>query len=388
MHPVMNVLHVIVGLAETIGGPPVALATLARAQAARGDDVFVLPARRTAGAQTLPAGAHGRLTVYDAPTEHHLLWYNAALKRELRRVARGCDIIHIHGTWRYHLLAAAGAARAYGIPYIVRPAGNLGVATRGHKAWRKRLYFTLFERKAINAAAAIHCCSRKEERELSGLGLSPRTFVVPQPVETDLTASEPDEASLRALCPTLRDEESVLLYVGRVGWVKRLDVLLEAFTSLATEFPEWRLVIAGTHEQPEIADSLRQRAAAANLSARVSLPGTVRGPQKAALLKRAAVFAQPSQHENFGLSVAEALIFGLPCVVSDGVAIGEDVAEAGAGAVCPSEPAAMAAALRPLMADRALREQRGNAAAALAQRFTPASVAAQLADEYARCSKT
>lgn len=381
----MNVLHVIVGLAEIIGGPPVALATLARAQAARGDRVFVLPARRTPGPQTLPAGTSGSLTVFDAPTDHHLLWYNADLKRELRRVARGCDVVHIHGTWRYHLLAAAGAAREFGIPYLVRPAGNLGVATRAHKAWRKRLYFALFERKAINAAAAIHCCSRKEERELAGAGVTPRTFVVPQPVESELSSIEPDLASLPRLCPTLRDEQRVLLYVGRVGWVKRLEVLLEAFVSLAPRFPDWHLIVAGTHEEPEIADALRQRAAAAGLADRVSLPGTVRGPQKAALLKRADLFAQASQHENFGLSVAEALFFGLPCVVSDGVAIGEDVARAGAGAVCPSQPAAFANALERLMADPAARQGCGAAAATLAQRFTPAAVADALAEEYGRC---
>lgn len=383
--PPVKVLHVIYGMAEIIGGPPVALATLARAQAARGDRVFVMPARRTAGPQTLAAGAGDGLTVYEAPTDHHLLWYNRDLREALRRTARGCDIIHIHGTWRYHLLAAAAAAAEHGIPYIVRPAGNLGLAARGHKAMRKWLYFVLVERGAINRAAAIHCCSLKEERELRGTGLAPRTFVVPQPVDVTLTDVAPDEQWLERLCPNLREDDLILLYVGRVGFIKKLDVLLDAFMSLAADFPRWRLVIAGTHEQPEIAAALWRRAASAGLSDRVALPGTVRGPQKAALMRRAALFAQPSQHENFGLSVAEALFFGLPCVVSDGVAIGDDVAAAGAGVVCRSQSAAMAAALRPLMADAGRRGACAAAAASLAQRFAPASVAAQLAVEYKKC---
>ena len=58
----MMILHVIYGLAEIIGGPPVGLATLARAQAQRGDDVMVLPARRTSGKQTLePTPSIGRI---------------------------------------------------------------------------------------------------------------------------------------------------------------------------------------------------------------------------------------------------------------------------------------------------------------------------------------
>jgi hypothetical protein len=63
----MRILHVIYGLSDIMGDPPQGLATLARAQAARGDDVVVLPCPHTEGPQTLAVGRHGNLVVHDPP---------------------------------------------------------------------------------------------------------------------------------------------------------------------------------------------------------------------------------------------------------------------------------------------------------------------------------
>ena len=115
------------------------------------------------------------------------------------------------------------------------------------------------------------------------------------------------------------------------------------------------------------------------------LPGTVLGEAKAALFSRADVFAQPSLHENFGASVAEALCYGIPCVVSNGVALAPDVAEAGAGLVCDSEAGSLADSLKRLMGDPDLRSQCGRKALELSRRYQPENVAAQLDHEYELC---
>ncbi len=109
-------------------------------------------------------------------------WYNGKILSAVRERARNCDIVHIHGSWRYHLLAAAKVCRQFDLPYIIRPAGNLGIVSSGHKWYVKRPYFYLFERRAFNRAAAIHCTSSEELRQMAGLRLRPRKFVVPNAV--------------------------------------------------------------------------------------------------------------------------------------------------------------------------------------------------------------
>lgn len=381
----MNILHVIASLSEVNGGPTHALATLARAQVARGDDVTVVPARSEPGRTTLQPGVEGRLTVVAAPSTGRLIWYDGRVKRALRELARGRDIIHVHGTWRYHMLAACGAALEHGVPYVVRPAGNLGIGPRRHKGYLKAPYFELFERRLLNRAAAIHCCSEKEREELAGMNLRARVIVSPNPVETDLCDVAPDWPGLARLCPEIAADEKIILYLGRITAIKNLPALLDAFVLIAGDFPGWRLVVAGPHENVELLALLRQRAAAAGLEGRVSFPGMVRGGLKAAMLTRAAVFAQPSLHENFGLSLAEAMTFGHPCVVSDGVALADDIARHRAGVKVASTAAALAAGLRELIGDKAALTAYSRAARECARHFSPEAVAEQLDEEYRRC---
>ncbi len=152
-------------------------------------------------------------------------------------------------------------------------------------------------------------------------------------------------------------------------------------------FADWCLILAGTLEDMRIVQRLREEAERHGLGPRVMMPGTVVAEGKAALFDRADIFAQPSLHENFGASVAEALCYGVPCVVSDGVALAPDVAEAEAGFVCRSEAGALSDALRRLMSDPALRAQCGRKALELGRRYQPESVAAQLDVEYELCMR-
>lgn len=382
----MRVLHVIPDLAESNGGPPHALATLARAQAAAGLHVTVLPCRFMPGVPTLPPGRTENLYVSEPATHGRMLWYDAALKRRLRELVQAADLVHIHGTWRYHLLGAAAVSRAAGRPFVVRPYGNLGLVNRSQKSFLKRPYFALIERPVINRAAAIHCCSRKEEAELKGLALRARTFVVPLAVEFDLQQVAPDDAGLYALCPVLADPRlKFVVFLGRIARIKQLDRLVAAFAGLTPDHPDWRLVLAGGATETQTLHNLGAQIQQLGIGDRVLLPGVVRDGVKAALLRRVDVFAQPSSHENFGVSLAEACLFGKPSVVSDGVAIAAELATAGAGVMVPPEVDSLRAALRTLMNDAALRGRCGAAARKMVQQFTPTAVAAQLQLEYERC---
>jgi glycosyltransferase involved in cell wall biosynthesis len=282
-------------------------------------------------------------------------------------------------------LAAAKVSREQNIPYIIRPAGNLGVLTARHRWYLKRPYFWLFERRAFNRAAAIHCTSGLELRELDGLKIRARRFVVPNPVDITETIRSDPSSSLNEFLPALQPQHKLILSLGLFTWKKRLDVLLDAFVRLAPEFPEWRLILAGTQEDPQIVSRLRATVDAKQIADRVFFFDTVAGSIKNALFARAQIFALPSLHENFGVSVAEALSYGVPCVVSSGVALSSDVADAQAGLASESEVGAFAQSLRSLMADDALRARMASSARQLAQRFQPDAIAAQLDAQYEAC---
>lgn len=381
----MKILHVIDQLLAANGGPPRGLATLAVAQAEKGHEVLVMPAQKTTGEQTLNPGSHGKLHVLDAPSSSNSVLYDAAIKRAIRNAARDRDIVHIHGMWRYFLRASASTAREYGIPYIIRPAGSLGRIPRRQKGSIKLLYFRFREKPAFQRAAAIHVCSKKEQEEFQELNLGVHTFIAPQPIRLGLQTCVPDSQGLRGRCPNIKDDRKVILYLGRISAIKRLEVLVEAFIRLNKRFPDWHLVIAGPHEDMEIVRRIQSSIAAAGLQSRLSMPGMVTYELKAACFAAGGIFAQPSLHENFGMSVAEAISFGLPCVVSDGVALADDIAEGGAGIVTTSSVDTFEHALESLMSNSELRQQCSVAAAILSRRYSSDVVVDRLDQEYHRC---
>ncbi len=178
----------------------------------------------------------------------------------------------------------------------------------------------------------------------------------------------------------------MVLYLGRITWIKRLDALLHGFIQVQQRFSRLVLDFGGTPWKTcESFKNLREEAQKHGIGQRVMLPGTVVGDAKAALFRRADIFAQPSLHENFGASVAEALCYGIPCIVSDGVALAPDVVEAGAGLVCQSDPDSLGHSLRQLMGDPNQRSQLGQKALELGRRYQPENVAAQLDLEYQLC---
>jgi glycosyltransferase involved in cell wall biosynthesis len=101
------------------------------------------------------------------------------------------------------------------------------------------------------------------------------------------------------------------------------------------------------------------------LEDRVLLTGMLTGRDRIEALADATLFSLPSYHENFGMSVIEALAAGLPVIISDHVYLHQEVALARVGAVVPLNIDALAAELARWMADKELRA----AAAARARTF-------------------
>jgi glycosyltransferase involved in cell wall biosynthesis len=150
-----------------------------------------------------------------------------------------------------------------------------------------------------------------------------------------------------------------ILIVARLVSDKAHDVLLEAFALLCEELKEWRLAVVGDGRlKPE----LYAQAENLGIAGRVDWHGIVPDPH--AFYRRASIFALPSRVEGTPNALLEAMNWGLPVIVSDG-APGplELVKDEVTGLVVPvNDPARLAAALRRLGNDGALRQRLGAAA--------------------------
>jgi glycosyltransferase involved in cell wall biosynthesis len=162
-----------------------------------------------------------------------------------------------------------------------------------------------------------------------------------------------------------RRDTVVLLAVGAVVPRKGYDVLVDALAAIADL--DWRLVIAGDCTRDRAtADAIAAQIAARGLGARVRMGGAVGEDELAALHRDADLFVLASRHEGYGMAFAAAVSHGLPVVGTRAGAIPETVPPGVGILVPPDDAAALAAALRAMVADPGRRETHAAAARAAA----------------------
>ena len=119
-----------------------------------------------------------------------------------------------------------------------------------------------------------------------------------------------------SLEPALRkgyglENRKIVLYAGRLVEVKGLDLLLEAFAATAPE--DWSLVLVG---EGGLKETLERQATGLGIGDKVTFAGFHGGAEFYVWYDMASFLILPSRYEPFGAVVNEALVFGLPVVVS------------------------------------------------------------------------
>jgi glycosyltransferase involved in cell wall biosynthesis len=289
--------------------------------------------------------------------------FSAPMLRWLRSHVHKYDIVHTHGLFGWPPLAAAWCARAAGVPYLMRPAGVLDTwGMRNKSRLVKALSVRLVEGPLLQSAAAVHFTTPLEQARAAELALRIRSVVLPTGVDID---ASPQDASAPAEAPPLGDKR-VILYLARIHPIKRVDVLLRAYATLENR-QATALVIAGDGDAALIG-RLQELAAGLGLGGDVHWVGFAHGALKRWLLSRASVFVLPSDSENFGIAVVEAMGAGLPVVVTEGCGLADFVRRHRAGAVTDGTVSALRSALAGLLADAEQRRVMGEAGRQAARR--------------------
>lgn len=157
--------------------------------------------------------------------------------------------------------------------------------------------------------------------------------------------------------------------VGRLtGRTKRQHLLVEAFSTLAKEFPNWQVKLWGdTYDKPYVA-SLKAKIKKWGLENQVFICGTTKDMD--AVWKETDIFAFPSHHEGFPLALLEALSCGIPAVgYKDCPAVNELIQAGVNGLLCEDGVASFAEAMKCLMRDRDRRKQYGDVARTMAETY-------------------
>lgn len=364
----LRVLHVISSVSRLRGGPSVSVHNMLEALRRRGVAVDLVTTNDDGGRARLDVPLdravelEGQSTRF-FPRQTVKYQFSAPMLRWLRAHVRQYDIVHTHGLFGWPPLAAAWCARAASVPYVMRPAGVLDTWGMKNKSRVvKALSVRLVEGPLLRSAAAVHFTTPLEEARAAELALRIRPVVLPTGVAMD---TSPPEVAAPAGAPDL-GESRMILYLARIHPIKRVDALLHAYAGLQDR-RSTSLVIAGDGDAA-LVGRLKQLAIELGLGADVHWVGFAQGALKRWLLARAALFVLPSDSENFGIAVVEAMHGGLPVVVTNGCGLADFVRQHRAGVVTDGTVEALHAALAGLLANEAQRRAMGEAGREAAHR--------------------
>jgi glycosyltransferase involved in cell wall biosynthesis len=251
----------------------------------------------------------------------------------------GCDTPDIGGTlaadrpdaivvfgWHFKsYLQAARAARALGIPVLVRSDSHLDTPRTLVKRAVKLIVYPLFLRQfdaflptGVRAAAYLRQYGVSKAR----IRIVPYCIDVER-FRRDAQTARPMREQHRANWGIAADELTVL-YVGKLIGLKRIGDLIDALGALILRNYKVRLVLVGAGPEEQ---ALREQAAVLNVPA--VFVGFVNQSRLAEFYTAADLLVLPSGSETWGLVVNEAFACGVPAIVSDKVGCAPDMIREG-----------------------------------------------------------
>ena len=162
MHTRISIVHVIPAIANEASGPSYSVVRLCETLIDRSEHVALAALRWSTISSSRPF-----VTLFELSRGLRRLGVSPEMNRWLRALAlsHGMDIIHSHGLWMMPNIYAGRAARAGACTLIVSPRGTLSSTALARAAWRKRAFWTLYQRDMLRRATGFHATAESELAE-------------------------------------------------------------------------------------------------------------------------------------------------------------------------------------------------------------------------------
>jgi D-inositol-3-phosphate glycosyltransferase len=356
------------------GGMNVYVRELGRALAARGVAIDIFTRRQTTdvadvveyspGARVIhiDAGPHRHVDKYDVLD--YLPDFACGVQRFRALMGASYDLIHSH----YWLSGRLGVLFAdhWGVPLVstFHTLAQLKNRVAETAAEREQTVRYEIERRTMAGSDRVVALTAIDRQQIS------RHYQTHSPIDVipggvDLDCFSPLRRVAARAALGLRQDQKVVLFVGRIQRLKGLEVLVRAFARLGDI--DARLLIVGgqpgTSPESREISRLQHLVVRLGIDERTSFVGAVAHEQLPQYYSAADVTVMPSSYESFGLVAVESLACGTPVVATRVGGLTSIVHDGETGLLVPWRDAEMfAESLRRVLEDTAMRQRlAGNA---------------------------
>ena len=221
------------------------------------------------------------------------------------------DVIHAHD-WLV-AYAAKTLKESYGIPLVstihATEAGrNSGIHNPDQKYVNDTEWMLTYESSEVIVNSKF---MKNDLQRLFGLPYE-KINVVPNGINTTVYNGLEKDYDFRR--KYAMDNEKIILFMGRLVYEKGVQHLISAMPKILEGYHDAKLIIAG---KGGMTDSLKEQVEAMGLGDKVYFTGYLNAKQVSKMYKCADISVFPSTYEPFGIVALEAMLAGVPTVVSD-----------------------------------------------------------------------
>ncbi|MDP9169403.1 MAG: glycosyltransferase family 4 protein [Acidobacteriota bacterium] len=271
-------------------------------------------------------------------------WAGGPELEDARKILEGADLIICHTLFRYHIQWAGGIAFRNQIPFWVVLHGSLDPFVFQVRSLQKEIWMRLAGNAILSKADAVVCATAREKQKAERRGIPMKSRVVFWSTgHAESTRPNGRRTEIREQLG-IKASDRVLLFLARLHEIKRPFETIKAVQLAGAS--NVHLVMVGGNETVT-ADECRKYASGLKM-ANVHVIGPVFDDRKWDYFAAADGYISLSLKENFGFTVAEALIAARPVILSPGIDLITDLAGVNCGWVLPSG--------NPEVAARAIQE--------------------------------
>ena len=280
-----------------------------------------------------------------------LFLISPSMKKWLKYNMTNFDVIHMHNFRSYQNVVAYHYAKKHNIPYILQAHGSVLPFFQKHGL--KKIFDIFFGYQILRDASKVIAVSKIEVEQYKKMGVAEDKIVlVPNGIDMSEYESLPEKGEFKKKY-LLKDDEKIILYLGRIHKTKGIDILIDAFADLVKKLNNIKLVIAGPDDG--FLSTLKKQIEDAKINENILITGPLYSKKKLEAYVDADVFVNPCPDEIFGLVFLEANACGTPVICSKGCGIA-DVFDCKTGFAVRNDKNQLRDAIFKVLSDEKLRE--------------------------------
>lgn len=283
------------------------------------------------------------------------------------------DLVIFEGIYTYPFSPLAFEAQKLNIPYILIPRSELTQKAQKHKPLKKLIGNIIYFKRFIRRASAIQFLTKEEYKD-SSRKWNNRHVIIPNGIyKKDIYNRDFNQNQLKGI------------YIGRIEiYQKGLDMLIEACDRIKDEMYSNNCTIdLYGPDRDGAKKTLMELITKAKLEDLITINDGVFGEKKTELQKHANFFIMTSRFEGHPMGLIEALSYGLPCLVTEGTNMADEITISNSGWASDTNVESIAGALINLMKDKKELKNKSENAITLASKYDWDEIAKTSHEKYA-----